>query len=196
MAQSPKLIKLFILLITTILMSTACSNNSSSNKSNKAALLKESRVIAVNDFRIEIEAKTLLTWYADFKIIMPTPTVNTAEYTLFIQQQIEQGIINKGFNFQLEKHESKYQVIAFALVGEQEATLDYLDIFKLFPELVQNNDFEQGTLIVAIVDPVAKKAAWRASVKLYLDPNLEKQLRKQRIIQTVKKVLKTLPSPS
>jgi len=173
-----------------ILVLTACTNN------NREAISKEVRVVAVNDFRNEITAETPLNWYADFKIMMVNPRADTAEFTLFIKQKIEQEIIRKGFNFQVDGEESKYQVIAFALVGEKEATQDYLDIFKLFPELAENIYFEQGTLIIAIIDPVAKKAAWRASVKLYIDPNLVKELRKIRISETITKVLKTLKLPN
>mgnify|MGYP000302137729 CR=1 FL=1 len=183
-----KLHSLITLLFIVIL--TACANNA-----NREAILKEMRVVAVNDFRSEITTDTPLNWYADFKIIMANPRPDTAEFTLFIKQQIEDEIIKKGLNFQIDGEESKYQVIAFALVGEKEATLDYLDIFKLFPELAHNTDFEQGTLIVAIIDPVAKKSAWRASVKLYLDPNLAKELRKIRISKTITRVLNTLKLP-
>ncbi len=185
-----KKLRLLITLVF-ILILTACAINS-----NREAISKEIRVVAVNDFRREISAETPLTWYADFKIIMANPRPDTAEFTLFIKQKIEQGIIKKGFNFQIDGEESKYQVIAFALVGEKEAARDYLGIFKLFPELAQNTDFEQGTLIIAIIDPIAKKAAWRASVKLYIDPNLVKELRKIRISETITKVLKTLRLPN
>ena len=181
------------LLITLafILILTACANNSS-----REVISKEIRVVAVNDYRSKITAGTPLNWYDDFKIIMENPRPDTAELTLFIKQEIEQEIIKKGFNFQIDGEESKYKVIAFALVGEKEATRAYLDIFKLFPELAINADFERGPLIIAIIDPIAKKAAWRASVKLYIDPTLVKELRKIRISETITKVLKTLRLPN
>jgi hypothetical protein len=184
-----KKLRLLITLVF-ILILTGCANSS------REAISKEIRVVAVNDFRSKITAKTPLNWYGDFKIIMENPRPDTAELTLFIKQEIEQKIIKKGFNFQIDGEESKYKVIAFALVGEKEATRAYLDIFKLFPELAQNADFERGTLIIAIVDPIAKKAAWRASVKLYIDPNLVKDLRKIRISETITKVLNTLKLPN
>ncbi|NQZ23752.1 MAG: hypothetical protein HRT53_17095 [Colwellia sp.] len=180
-----------LITLVLILILTGCANYS-----NREAISKEIRVVAVNDFRNEITAETPLNWYGDFKIIMENPRPDTAEFTLFIKQKIEQEIIKKGFNFKIDGAGSKYQVIAFALVGKKEATRDYLDIFKLFPELAQNTDFEQGTLIIAIIDPIAKKSAWRASVKLYIDPNLVKELRKIRISATITKVLKTLRLPN
>ncbi len=185
-----KKLRLLITLFFIITL-TACANNSS-----REAISKEIRVVAVNDYRSEVTAETPLNWYDDFKIIMKNPRPDIEELTLFIKQEIEQKIIKKGFNFLIDGEESTYKVIAFALVGEKEATQAYLDIFKLFPELAQNADFERGTLIIAIIDPIAKKAAWRASVKLYIDPNLVKDLRKIRISETITKVLKTLRLPN
>jgi len=83
-----------LIMLVFILILTACTNHS-----NREAILIKIRVIAVNDFRSEITTETPLNWYADFKIIMANPTPDTAEFTLFIKQKIEQEIIKKRFEF-------------------------------------------------------------------------------------------------
>ena len=183
---------ILIVLISVILL--ACSNPAND--------LKERRVVAISNPQLIISRATPLTWYADFKIHSGTekPTVKEQsdkfEFTQLIQQQIEQEIIGKGFNFntkpQITLKETQYQVVALAVAGDNITSSEYLDLFNLFPELSYDSDLSEGTLIVAIVDPVQKKAAWRGSVQILLEPNLDKKTRIKRISTSVTKLLKSL----
>jgi len=162
--------------------------------------LKEKRVVAVSDPQIQITRKTKLTWYADFKIYTGTqsPTEQQksekSEFTQLIKQKIEQEIINKGFNFSPEagQEETQYQVVALAVADDNFTSSEYLDLFQLFPELSSDSDLKEGTLIVAIVDPVQRKSAWKGSIQLYLEPSLDKNIRKKRISTSIVKLLKSL----
>jgi len=185
-----------LLLLATLLLSImtglGCSNHFND--------LKEKRVVAVSDPQIQITRKTKLTWYADFKIYTGTqsPTEQQksekSEFTQLIKQKIEQEIINKGFNFSPEagQEETQYQVVALAVADDNFTSSEYLDLFQLFPELSSDSDLKEGTLIVAIVDPVQRKSAWKGSIQLYLEPSLDKNIRKKRISTSIVKLLKSL----
>jgi hypothetical protein len=185
----------YLLLLITLLsffVGLGCSNNPND--------LKEKRVVAVSNPQIPISRQTELTWYADFKIYTGTqiPTElqksEKSEFTQLIKHKIEQEIIGKGFNFSLAPglEETQYQVVALAVADDNFTSSEYLELFQLFPELSNDSDLKQGTLIVAIVDPIQRKAAWRGSIQLYLEPSLDKNIRKKRISTSVAKLLKSL----
>jgi len=178
--------------LLSIFISLGCSNHLND--------LKEKRVVAVSNPQIKISRKTELTWYADFKIYTGTqsPTEQQksekSEFTQLIKQKIEQEIIDKGFNFTPEAglEETQYQVVALAVADDNFTSSEYLNLFQLFPELGNDSDLKKGTLIVAIVDPVQRKSAWRGSIQLYLEPSLDKNTRQKRISISVVKLLKSL----
>lgn len=183
---------LLIILLLSIFTGGGCRNHIND--------LKEKRVVVVSDPQIQLTRKKKLTWYADFKIYTGTqnPTAQQKsenfEFTQLIKQKIEQEIIDKGFNFTPEAglEETQYQVVALAVADDNFTSSEYLNLFQLFPELGNDSDLKKGTLIVAIVDPVQRKSAWRGSIQLYLEPSLDKNTRQKRISTSVVKLLKSL----
>ncbi len=181
MAKSALVIQFFIILV--LQLAVGCSNTND---------LKQRRVVAVSNPQIKITRTTALTWYADFEIHSDIPSADKASYTALIKQQIENELIDKGFNFQLQETDSQYQVIALAVADKTQISSEYLSLFKLFPELSYDSDLSQGTLIVAIVDPLERTAAWRGTVQMFLEPKLEKSIRQQRISDSISKLLRNL----
>jgi len=183
---------LLVFTLISLFFGLGCSNHQND--------LKEKRVVAVSNPQIQISRTTELTWYADFEIYTGSEQTTAlqksekSEFTQLIKHKIEQEIINKGFNFSIQPslEETQYQVVALAVADDNFTSSEYLELFQLFPELSSESDLKQGTLIVAIVDPVQRKAAWRGSIQLYLEPSLDKNMRKKRISKSVSKLLKSL----
>jgi len=55
------------------------------------------------------------------------------------------------------------------------------------------SSFEQGTLILDIVDPETKRLVWRGSAKAVVDFSASKEKRERRLNRAVKKLLKSFP---
>ena len=154
--------------------------------------LSRHAVLTMSDPQLKITRVTPLTWYADLSIHNIEPSDETFEIAGYIQNLIAHSLINKGFNILADQKVSQYQLVAVAMVGNNEANTKILELFKLFPGLAVKDSYQQGTLLVAIVDVKQRKAAWRGSVQMFIDPDLPKDIRLERINGSVTRLLDKL----
>lgn len=170
-----------------VLLSTACSSRYGDTD------LSKRQVLTMTNPQLTISRSTPLTWYSNLALHSAiSPSDETGEIITYIQGLISNTLLNKGFNLIEQPTGTQYQLVAVALVGNNAANQQILELFKLFPGLAEKESYQQGTLLVAIVDVNQKKAAWRGSVQMFVDPSLPKPLRLERINGAVARLLQHL----
>ncbi|WDE03434.1 DUF4136 domain-containing protein [Thalassomonas viridans] len=178
---------LLLLLSLLALLNPACSSRYGDSD------LSERQVLTMTNPQLTISHTTPITWYSKLALHSATPPGDEAgEILTYIQDLITNSLRNKGFNLTEKPSESQYQLVALAMVGNNAANQKILELFKLFPGLAEKGGYQQGTLLVAIVDVDQKKAAWRGSVQMFVDPSLPKELRLERINGAVERLLQHL----
>jgi len=178
---------LFLLPVLFALILTACSSRYGDTD------LSKRQVLTMTNPQLKISRSTPLTWYSDLTLhTAATPGDEAGEIIAYIQDLISNSLRNKGFNLTETPSDSQYQLVAVAMVGNNAANEKILELFQLFPGLAEKQQFQQGTLLVAIVDVNRKKAAWRGSVQMFVDPSLPKALRLERINGAVARLLENL----
>ncbi|WP_281558859.1 DUF4136 domain-containing protein [Thalassomonas sp. RHCl1] len=187
MIYSQKAPGMILLLSLFVLLSTACSSRYGDTD------LSKRQVLTMSNPQLTIKRSTPLTWYSDLALHSAiTPGEEAGEMLSYIQGLISDTLVNKGFNLIAQPPVSQYQLVAVAMLGNNPANQKILELFKLFPGLAEKEDYQQGTLLVAIVDVNRKKAAWRGSVQMFVDPSLPKALRLERINGAVARLLQHL----
>ena len=175
-----------ILIPLFLIVLCACSSRYGDND------LSKRNVLITSDPSLKITRTTPLTWYSNITLHGTPASSNASEMITYIQQLISNTLIDKGFNLNKVQSKSQYQVVAVAMVGNNDANEKILELFKLFPGLSTDSNYQQGTLLVAIVDVNQRKAAWRGSVQMFVDPDLPKELRLERINSAVARLLRQL----
>ncbi|WDE13751.1 DUF4136 domain-containing protein [Thalassomonas haliotis] len=178
---------IILLLGLFTLLNTACSSRYGDTD------LSKRQVLTMTNPQLIIKRSTPLTWYSKLALHSATnPGDEAGEIITYIQGLISNTLLNKGFNVIEQASDSQYQLVAVAMVGNNTANQKILELFKLFPGLAEKESYQQGTLLVAIVDVNRKKAAWRGSVQMLVDPSLPKALRLERINGAVARLLQNL----
>ncbi|WDE01048.1 hypothetical protein [Thalassomonas actiniarum] len=178
---------IILLLSLFILLTTACSSRYGDTD------LSKRQVLTMSNPQLTIKRSTPLTWYSNLALHSATHASDEAGKMLsYIQKRISDTLVNKGFNLMEQPPTSRYQLVAVAMLGNNPANQKILELFKLFPGLAEKEHYQQGTLLVAIVDVNRKKAAWRGSVQMFVDPSLPRALRLERINGAVTRLLQHL----
>lgn len=155
----------------------------------------QSTVIAVTSPDIELGAGHQLSWFEqDFLVVegREPSDQNLASYR-YIKQRIQTSLEAKGFVFAPAGTQTDRQVVVAALLGEGSTAKDMERLFKLYPNLsVDDGDFKLGTLLVAVIDPVQHKAAWRGAIQALVDESVSDEERQLRIDMAVKRLLRSL----
>lgn len=177
---------LYWLLLMLSLLILGCSS-----KGNRAEL-KELRVVTASDPLIRVSTTDPITWYARMSLHIPQVSNETRQMAAYLEQEIAAVVEENGFNFLPHKQDSRFQLVALAMIGENDANKKLLQLFKIFPELSNSSELAPGTLIVALVDSASHQTVWRGSVKVFLQNEMPIKQRQARAKLAIAKLLKSL----
>lgn len=163
--------------------------------SERSSMPAQSTVIAVTSPDIELGAGHQLSWFEqDFLVVegQEPSEQNLASYR-YIKQRIQTSLEAKGFVFAPAGTQTDRQVVVAALLGDGNTAKDMERLFKLYPNLnADDGDFKLGTLLVAVIDPVQHKAAWRGAIQALVDESVTDAERQLRVDMAVKRLLRSL----
>lgn len=188
-----RLLNRSLIAVTAALVLTACA--SEKVLIAEQTLPAQSTVIAVTSPDIELGAGHQLSWFEqDFLVVegREPSEQNLASYR-YIKQRIQSSLEAKGFVFAPAGTQTDRQVVVAALLGDGKTAKDMERLFKLYPNLnADDGDFKLGTLLVALIDPLQHKAAWRGAIQALVDESATDAERQLRIDIAVKRLLRSL----
>lgn len=189
-----------VLLLAGLVL-TGCATEVSTAKRANPEDLGRNTVVTVTNPSLPLTGDRPLAWYQDVRLVAdPSDSFSpqdrsssSQDLAAQIQQKLQQGIEAKGLAFVPAVEQARYQVVAYAVMGSAATAAPLEDLFKLYPDLDLNDGKHQrGTLLVAIVDPHTRKAAWRSALQGVLDREQPEEVRQLRLDRAIERLLASL----
>jgi hypothetical protein len=172
----------------------ACTNNGSTvDQASRSSAMKQAVVIAVASPQFDLPAGAKLAWLEDMLVVHDKDRDLSMNLVLFLQNEIQQQLRARGYQFVANADDAKYLLAAVAVLGDAMTSEDMARAFKLHPSLISNQDYEKGTLLMGLLNPRTKKAEWRGVIQMFADTNLPGETRKARGEMAVARLLSKLP---
>ncbi|WP_339900063.1 hypothetical protein [uncultured Gilvimarinus sp.] len=64
-----------------------------------------------------------------------------------------------------------YLLAATIIVGNSVSESELIERYDISPSLMQQADYEAGTLVLRVINPASLRTEWRAAMELFTDPN-------------------------
>ncbi len=170
----------------------SCSGQEQRKRMAEASL---SSVITVTspDFSPARHAQT--RWHSDLIWVDDNSDIHVADSEKpKLQKLLQSEMETKGYRFGGDDFVADYVFVSAVLLGEGQRKQELEELFKLYPALSDSQDYQKGTLMVAVVKPGQKQALWRGAIQLFaMGEDLPEPVRRLRVQAAVKKLLLSLP---
>lgn len=191
-----KLVKLVAALGLSVSLVACTSVETVDEKPQQQGNLAQSAVIAVSSPDVTLTGDMPLSWYPEDVLIVDEANPLYNRLYARIKQQIRYQLEIKGYRFAPAGTQTNRQVVVVAIAGDQKEVQAMEELFQLYPNLNSDDkDLAQGTVLVAVIDPARKKAAWRGAMQvLSKREDIPEQQRMQRIDLLMARLMRSLES--
>lgn len=182
-----------------VLFATARAAESASSSEVPPSMTRAS-VVTSSDSSIAVAKNATFSWHVSTSKVYEDPRLMGNNYEELLKFTIREVMESKGFRFQKNSQGSQLLVSYTAALSSALDDKTLQKEYGLQPGLVAGNvdksKFEKGTLIIEVTDSTSGSRIWRAAMQGFAGFHLRPEVRKERLTEAVKRLLKRFPARS
>ena len=159
--------RLFTLLTlaVTLVATMACTTTTTEPVSPRYT----SSLVSVREPCFVFAAGDSYNWLGDVEVVANAEHRIKESMIAHIQQTLQRDLATKGY---LKVPTGADHLIAATIIaGDAVSEPDLIKRYDISPSLIQQTDYEAGTLVLRVISPVTLRTRWRAAMELFTDPN-------------------------